>query len=516
MEPLSKRYLVEAAERIGISLDPDTAARFVSGVTDLIGGIRILDTVADYLPLVRYQRTPGYRPGPEEDPLHAWYRKTEIRGSADGPLTGKRVAVKDTVCVAGVPLMNGASYLEGYVPEIDATVVTRLLDAGAELVGKANCEYLCFSGESYTNATGPTHNPRRPGYSAGGSSSGAAALVAAGEVDIAIGGDQGGSIRMPAAWCGAYGMKPTWGLVPYTGVFPVDQTLDHVGPITSTVADNALALEVTAGSDGLDPRQGDVRVETYTRALQESVKGLSIGLLEEGFGSEDADPMVEEKVRAALDMLGSQGAALMPVSVPFHRLGAAIWSAIVLQGGLEMMMLGNAVGSNWRGLYLDSLAHHQAGWRRHPEELPEPIRVAMIAGEVLRTPFAGRYYHKAQNLSRQLALAYDQALRKVDILALPTVPFTAGPLPGAAPPTEPAVDFDGPEPLRPQVVPRLKTSQTTNTAPFDCTGHPALSVPCGAIEGLPVGLMLVGRKFDEVTLYRAARGLEQAGDWTNW
>lgn len=508
MERMSEASIGDAAERIGLRAARRTAERVAPGVSALVASVRTLDHVADEVPAVRYPRTPGYQPGPDEDPLHAWYRKTSIPGRATGPLAGRRVAVKDTVCVAGVPLMNGASYLEGYVPEVDATIVTRLLDAGAEVVGKTNCEYLCFSGESNTNATGPTHNPHRHGYSAGGSSSGSAAAVAAGEVEMAIGGDQGGSIRIPAAWCGVYGMKPSWGLVPYTGVFPVEQTLDHVGPITATVLDNALMLEVIAGADGLDPRQGAaVEPDAYTEAVGQPVEGLRIGVLEEGFGLPCSDRRVEEKVRAALDVLKGQGAVVRPVSVPMHRLGGAIWAAIVLQGGFEMMMLGNAVGSNWKGLYLDGLARHQAEWRRNPDELPEPVRVSMIAGEILRTSFGGRYYHKAQNLARKLASAYEDALSDVDVLALPTVPFGPRPFPVEHGAGAEAAGMDAPH---------LETDQTVNTAPFNCTGHPAMSVPCGTVDGLPVGIMLVGGMHRERTVYRLAAGIERAGRWQDW
>ncbi len=500
-----------SAERIGIRMGARTLERMAPGVSALVGAVRVLDHVADHLPLVRYERTPGYRPDLEEDPLHAWYRKTSIRGSATGPLAGRRVALKDTVCVAGVPLMNGASYLEGYVPEVDATIVARLLDAGAEIAGKTNCEYLCFSGESDTNATGPTHNPHRHGYSAGGSSSGSAAVVAAGEVDMAIGGDQGGSIRIPAAWCGVYGMKPTWGLVPYTGIFPVEQTLDHVGPITATVRDNALLLEVIAGPDGLDPRQSHVDPGSYADAVGDSVRGARVGVLEEGFGLSCADHRVEETVRAALGVLEKRGAVVRPVSVPMHRLAGAIWTAIVLHGGLEMMMLGNGMGTNWKGLHLDSLSRHQAAWRRNPEELPEPVRISMIAGEILRTTFGGRYYHKAQNLARQLGAAYDDALEEVDVLALPTVPF--GPRPFTAEARGGVREgVDERRTSEGSDAPRLETDQTVNTAPFNCTGHPAMSVPCGTIDGLPVGVMLVGGMYRERDVYRLAGALEEAGE----
>src|SRR5215472_6744415 len=195
------------------------------------------------------------QPLDEANPLGAWYVTTEIRASHDGPLAGRRVAVKDNIAVAGVPMMNGSSVLEGFVPRRDATVVTRLLEAGAIIAGKAVCENLCFSGGSHTSATGPVRNPWDRSRSAGGSSSGSAALVAAGLADLALGGDQGGSIRIPASFCGVVGHKPTHGLVPYTGAFPIENTLDHLGPITRTVRDTALMLGVLAGPDGLDPRQ---------------------------------------------------------------------------------------------------------------------------------------------------------------------------------------------------------------------------------------------------------------------
>ncbi|MBV8704242.1 MAG: amidase, partial [Acetobacteraceae bacterium] len=175
----------------------------------LAGGIEAynaVDQMPDELPEVRYPRAPGRRPAPEENKFSAWYVKTTIEGAANGKLKGKRVALKDNICLAGVPMMNGASTLEGYVPDVDATVATRILDAGGTIVGKTVCEYFCFSGGSHTSATGPVHNPHRMGYSAGGSSSGSAAVVAAGEVPMALGGDQGGSIRMPAAFCGIYGL----------------------------------------------------------------------------------------------------------------------------------------------------------------------------------------------------------------------------------------------------------------------------------------------------------------------
>ena len=223
------------------------------------------------------------------------------------------------MCIAGVPMMNGASTLEGYVPDVDATIVTRILDAGGTILGKAVCEYFCFSGGSHTSASGPVHNPHRHGCSAGGSSSGSAALVAAGEVDMAIGGDQGGSIRIPSSFCGIYGMKPTHGLVPYTGIMPIELTIDHTGPMSATVADNALLLEVLAGPDGLDPRQHGVAADHYTSALGQGAAGLRIAVVPEGFGHGNSEPEVDAMVRQAADAFRNLGATVDEVSIPFTR-----------------------------------------------------------------------------------------------------------------------------------------------------------------------------------------------------
>jgi len=189
--------LRQAAKKLGMN-PSDTYLNAVEQIiTPLANAYATLDTTPDELPAVKYPRGQFYRPSAEENPHGAWYVKTSIKGKLGGKLTGRRIALKDNVCLAGVPMMVGTQLLEGYVPEIDATVVERILDSGGEIAGKAVCEYYCVSGGSHTSSTGPVHNPRKRGYTTGGSSSGSAALVAAGEVDMAIGGDQAGSIRIP-------------------------------------------------------------------------------------------------------------------------------------------------------------------------------------------------------------------------------------------------------------------------------------------------------------------------------
>lgn len=487
------------AHDLGITLTEEDVHSYLALMAGSFAAYDAVDAMPDYLPAVTYPRTPGYRPEGTENRYNAWYIKTTVRGAPSGKLAGKRIVLKDNVCLAGVPMMNGASTLEGYVPDVDATIVTRILDAGGTVVGKAHCEYFCFSGGSHTGAAGPVHNPHRAGYSAGGSSSGPAALVAAGEVDMAIGGDQGGSIRIPSSFCGISGMKPTHGLVPYTGIMPIEVTLDHTGPMTATAADNALLLEVIAGPDGLDPRQYAPRTAPYTQALGKGVEGMTIGVVAEGFGHPNSEPEVDATVRRAAGRLTKLGAKVEEISVPMHTAGAAIWSPIALEGATELMMKGNGFGTNWRGLYVTSLLDAHSAWRHRADELSDTLKISMLLGHYFIKHHRGHYYAKAQNLSRKLRAAYDAALATHDLLLMPTLPMKATPLPP-------------PDASRELYIQRA-FEMIANTCPFDATGHPAMTVPCGRVDGLPVGLMLIGRHWDEPTIYRAAHALEQAGDW---
>src|SRR5215471_13747579 len=288
-------------------------------------------------------------PPQAQNPLGAWYLTTEIQARESGPLAGRRIAVKDNIAVAGIPMMNGSTIVEGFVPRRDATVVTRLLEAGAVITGKAVCEDLCFSGGSHTSATGPVRNPWDPLRSAGGSSSGSAALVASGHADLALGGDQGGSVRIPSAFCGTVGHKPTHGLVPYTGAFPIEATLDHLGPITRTVADAALMLSVIAGRDGWDPRQpAGLQPQDYVGELARDVTGLRAGVVSEGFGIPGlSETGVDETVRAAAARLGETGVQVAEVSVPWHRHAMHVWNVIATDGATVQMVDGNGYGHNW-------------------------------------------------------------------------------------------------------------------------------------------------------------------------
>ncbi|MBV8121738.1 MAG: amidase [Alphaproteobacteria bacterium] len=491
--------LREVAGELGFTLpDADLAAHH-DALIPAFAAYNTLDRMPDELPAVTYPRLPGRRPAAEENRYGAWYIKTEIAGAAEGPLKGKTIALKDNICLAGVPMMNGASTMEGYVPDVDATVAARILDAGGTIVGKTVCEYFCFSGGSHTSATGPVHNPHRMGYSAGGSSSGSAVVVALGEVPMALGGDQGGSIRIPASFCGIYGLKPTHGLVPYTGIMPIELTLDHTGPMTTTVEDNALLLEVLAGPDGLDPRQYGAAAKPYREALGRGAPGLKIAVVEEGFGHPQSLPQVDAIVHEAAERFKGLGATVESVSIPMHRQGAAIWLPVAAEGATMQMMLGNGFGFNWQGLYVTSMLDFHNGWRARADELSDTLKNTMLLGHYMVTRYRGHYYAKAQNLVRQLRRAYDEVLARYDLLLMPTLPIVATPLPEANASVE-------------QIL-QSGLGMLANTPQFDCTHHPAMSLPCGRIDGLPVGMMLVAKAFDEETIYRAAAAFERGVDW---
>jgi amidase len=491
--------LRRAAEQLGMKPGDDYLAAVERIVAPLAQAYAALDTMPDELPPVKYPRDAGVRPTAEENHYGAWYVKTSIKGQSRGPLAGKRIALKDNVCLAGVPMMIGAAILEGYVPDVDATVVTRILDAGGEIAGKAVCEYYCISGGSHTSSTGPVHNPRKRGHTAGGSSSGCAALVTSGEVELAIGGDQAGSIRIPASHCGIVGMKPTFGLVPYTGIAPLEATLDVCGPMSSTVRDNALLLEVIAGPDGIDSRQRDVKVARYTEEIEGGVAGLRIGVLKEGFGHPNSEPDVDAKVRAAAKRFADLGAFIDEVSVPMHDLGFPVWAGLRSDSCAITFLETNGAGVGHEGLYLTGLGRVAARWRERADEFADTVKVACMFSKYALDRYGGHYYAKAQNLRRRLRSAYDAALQSRDLLLLPTVPMKAPPIPGTD--------------ATPEEITRRSWEPTRNTCPFNTTGHPAISIPCGMTDERPIGLMMVARHWNEATLYRAAGAFERSGDW---
>lgn len=490
---------------IGAQFDLDLSDHEVTYLSELItenlAGYERIDELAPSSRPSYRERGPGYQPDKTEDPHNAWVRKCHIAGDDGAPLAGYTVGVKDSIAVAGVEMTWGTKLMGGYVPTDDATVVTRLLDAGADITGKTNLSACMFSGvTSELTATGPVLNPRDTSRVPGGSSSGSAAAVVAGDADLALGGDQGGSIRIPAAWSGCVGLKPTWGLVPYTGIIPSDETLDHVGPMASSVTDCARMLDAIAGYDPDDPRQRPAAVPDteYAESLNRSASGLTVGVLMEGFGLPEADQRVDDTVRAAIDRFEEIGVDVTTVSVPWHDDGMALWNAIAFEG-LARKFRNDGVGYFQKAPQDPQFAAAFGMAKRvRGGELPPLLKLALVLGQWTAEQYQGQYYAEARNLAADLEAAYDDALAEVDALALPTV---------IAPPPE--IDRDQTEK---ETVTR-GVGSIPNNGQFNLTGHPALSVPCGTVEDLPVGLQLVGRHFEDDTLLRLGHAFEQHVDW---
>ena len=491
LTPPTTAEFAALGREFGLTLDAATLGSIERTTSGVFTALQRLDELSPTVAPIKYSRDGGRRPVRMRNPLNAWSWQGTIRGAENGVLQGKTVVVKDNIAVAGMPLTNGNALLTHYVPEFDATIVTRVLDAGGTIVGKATCENLCLSAGSHTANSGAVKNPHDPTRSSGGSSSGCAALLAAGEVDLALGGDQGGSIRTPAAWCGVYGLKPTWGLVPTTGAMPIAYTLDHLGPMARSASDLARLLSVIAGPDGHDPRTRGAKVKDYIAALAQNLRGLRIGWLREGFAQPNSDPRTNEVVHAALADFVQLGAEIVEVSIPLHYDAPAIWTGLLVEGAAEMMFRGNGQGCGWDGQYAESLIDaFGAAWHAKPDKLPETGKQLLLLGEYLRRKYFGRYQARAQNLRPQLQAAYDAALARCDVLAMPTIPLVAAPLPA-------------PDAARDALIDAALNMQQ-NTCPFDASGHPALTLPCGLVEQMPVGLMLVGRQFDDDVLIAAA------------
>jgi amidase len=486
------------SDDLGLSVDPAEAAEYATLITQTLPAYEAAnDFMRDANPPPKNRR--WSKPPAADNRHNAWHVKTSIKEKTTGKLKGKRIAIKDSVMVAGLPMMNGSNLLDGFVPQTDAEVVARILEAGGEIIGKTTCEYLCLSGGSHTASTGPVLNPWKATHSAGGSSSGSAVVLAIGEADMAIGADQAGSIRMPASFSGVVGMKATYSLVPYTGVAPIEATFDHVGPMSCTVEDNALLLEVIAGDDGIDPRQRSVGQSNYRETLKDGVAGLRVGVVQEGFGSPGSEPDVDERVREALKRYKEMGAIVETVSVPTHPLGPAIWLPISMAGLATTVLHSNGFGVSRLDKYPDDMMLWIHQHRERLASAPPNVKLFLMLAEHVRRERGHAPYGQAINAARRLRAAYDGALKNFDVLAMPTTPLKAQPLPKPGATISEWV--------------KCSTEMFSNTAPFDITHHPAISLPCAMSDGLPVGLMLVGKHFDEKTLYRAAYAFEQCGDW---
>lgn len=503
-----------------------------------------------------------YRPDEKENPLNAWAHKTTLRlPNAKGPLAGRTIAVKDNVSVAGLPLGLGCSpsLLKGGkhpISTIDATVVGRILAAGGTVKGTATCENLSMFALSYTSDSGVVHNAWAPGYATGGSSSGCGALVSVGlvddalkegkdhkdyslgeGVDMAVGGDQGGSIRLPASYSGIYGLKPTHGLCPYTGIASLNSMIDHCGPMTRSVEDAALLLGVMAGFDGIDPRMtpespmpaqvpdylGDLHAWIKTKEQQNewtpnlAAKGLRIGILKEAFEVLGLEPDVRATVKAAAERFKSLGAEVKEVSIPLHNQAAAIWT-VATRPMMPHFLAGNPPDMLSHPLPgLDPLPTDQHFFDTLSNRNPAVVNVLMNAAHIQRK-YGPALVRKAHMHVWELRAAYDKALEEVDVLLLPI-----NPTPSPKHPASTVKSDENPKGLSERIMDLFEPAigNTLNTSGFNVTGHPAMSMPVGWGKAkdeevkLPIGMQVVAKRFDEASIFMAAKAWQVGGKWVD-
>jgi len=420
--------------------------------------------------------------------LNAFITKETLDGADDGPLSGKTVAVKDNISTEGLRTTCGSAMLEDYVPPYDATVVELLKDAGATIVGKANMDEFGMGTTTETSAFGPTKNPVDESRVPGGSSGGSAAAVAAGEADLALGTDTGGSIRCPAAFCGVVGIKPTYGLVSRYGLVAYANSLEQIGPIAPTVEDAAALLDVIAGPDDRDGTTRDAGADSnYAAAADGDVEGLTIGVPTEFV--EGADEGVEEAFWAALDELEAQGAEYREVSMPSVEKAVAAYYVIAMSEASSNLARFDGVRYGKSGGYDGNW--NEAFARAREDGFGSEVKRRILLGTyALSAGYHDKYYAKAQDARAWVKQDFDEAFEDVDVVASPTMPV---------PPFELGESLD--DPLQMYLA-------DANTVPVNLANLPAISVPAGETDGLPVGLQLIGPKFGEETIVRAASAVE--------
>ena len=413
---------------------------------------------------------------------------------AAAPLRGVPVALKDNLCTRGLPTTASSRILGGYVPPYDATVVTRLVDAGAVVVGKTNCDEFAMGSSTENSGFGPSRNPWDPERTPGGSSGGSAVAVAAGFVPVALGSDTGGSIRQPAALCGLVGLKPTYGRVSRYGLLAFGSSLDQIGPITWSVRDAAIVLNVIAGADPADATAVSDPPPDFTTGLDGNLAGVRLGvprhLLQEG-----VDPEVRTLFDAAIERLRAGGASVQDVELPHARYAIPVYYLVATAEASANLARYDGVRYGYRTKRGDTLRHMYT--RTRDEGFgPEVKRRIMLGTYVLSAGYYDAYYLKAQQVRTLIRGDYDRAFGDVDLVVMPTTPTPAFRL---------GEKLD--DPLQMYLA-------DVFTVSANLSGLPALSVPCGFTNsGLPVGLQLTGRMFDESTLLRVGDAYERVTMW---
>ena len=411
------------------------------------------------------------------------------KGAPLPPLAGVPVGIKDVMVTRGVRTTAGSKILENFIPPYDCTAVARLEAAGAIVLGKMNCDEFAMGSSNENSAYGPVRNPRDKSRVPGGSSGGSAAAVAAGTAVATLGSDTGGSIRQPASFCGVVGLMPTYGRVSRYGLIAFASSLDHIGPLTKTVKDAAILLGVIAGRDPLDSTSADVPVPDYAADLAKPVSGLKIGVPEEYF-SEGLDAEVRAGVEAGIAKLQSAGCQIIPISLPHTAYAIPTYYVIATAEASANLARYDGVRYGYRSKGARTLSEM---YRKSRDEAfgSEVKRRIMLGTYALSSGYYDAYYLKAQRVRTLLTRDFEQAFQKVDAIVTPTAPTAAF-----------KIGEKSDDPLSMYLA-------DIYTVTADLAGVPGISVPCGKTQsGLPIGLQVLGRHFDESTVLRVASAVE--------
>ena len=420
--------------------------------------------------------------------------RTLANGATPPPLCGIPVALKDVILAQGVRSSAGSKILEHFIPPYDATVTQRLKEAGAVIIGKVNCDEFAMGSSNENSAFTPCRNPWDTDRVPGGSSGGSAASVAADQACAALGTDTGGSIRLPASFCGIVGLKPTYGRVSRFGVVAYASSLDQVGPCTKDVRDCALLLDVIAGYDPRDSTSVNRPAPGYTTHLEQGVSGLRIGIPQQYF-VEGMQPEVETAVRDAIAQLQGLGAEVGPISLPHTEYAVATYYIIAMAEASSNLARYDGVRYGYRATEVEDLGDLYRTTRAQGFG-SEVKRRIMLGTYVLSAGYYDAYYLKAQKVRTLIRQDFLHAFEACDMIATPVAPTTAFRL------GEKLAD------------PLTMYLSDIFTIAVNLAGLPGLSVPCGFDhQGLPIGLQLIGPPFDEAVLLQAGYAYEQATDW---
>ncbi|WP_215083633.1 Asp-tRNA(Asn)/Glu-tRNA(Gln) amidotransferase subunit GatA [Exiguobacterium sp. s78] len=416
-------------------------------------------------------------------------RMDDVAKHEANPLFGLPIGVKDNIVTKGMTTTCGSKFLENFVPAHDATVIERLHEAGAITIGKLNMDEFAMGSSNENSAYKPVRNPWNTKHVPGGSSGGSAAAVAAGEVLFSLGSDTGGSIRQPAAYCGVVGLKPTYGLVSRFGLVAFASSLDQIGPLTRTVEDNAYLLSAIAGHCEMDSTSANVATTDYTQALTGDIKGLKIAVPKEYFG-EGVSEGVKANIREAIQKLEALGATVDEVSLPNSKYALATYYLLASSEASSNLARFDGIRYGVRA-EADAL-EDVFKYSRSQGFGDEVKRRIMLGTYALSSGYYDAYYKKAQQARTLIKKDFDDVLANYDVIIGPTAPTPAFEL---------GAQLDDP------------VTMYTNdilTIPINLAGVPAISVPAGFVDGLPVGLQIIGKHFDEATIYRAAHAFELA------